>query len=149
MRLIDPLAKLEAIPVGAAIVLGPLSEDCLESRYHARVELGSNCLSQPPPRETRRHRITVGTRGGHRIVGIRYSDDPREQRNIAASHPIRVSLSVNALMVMANNPRNLGVVVDLPQDPLANHRVLLHLSTLIEIQRTRLLQESRREPDLA
>ena len=45
--------------------------------------------------------------------------------------------------------RDLRVVVDVPEDPLADFGVLLHLPALLERQRPGLLEQARGEPDLA
>ncbi len=51
--------------------------------------------------------------------------------------------------MVANDGRDLRVLVDVAEDPLADRRVLLHLPTLVERERTGLLEETGREPDLA
>src|SRR5438045_1296209 len=50
---------------------------------------------------------------------------------------------------MSNDCRDLVVVGYVPKDALAYLRVALHLASLIERQRTGLLQQARRQPDFA
>ena len=52
-------------------------------------------------------------------------------------------------MVVADDRRNLRVLVHVSEDALADCRVLLHLPALLERERARLLEESRGEADLA
>ena len=74
----------------------------------------------------------------------------RETSGMSSStQAIRVSLAVDALVVMPDDRRDLGVLVDVGEDPLADRRVLLHLASLLERQRAGLLEEPRREADLA
>jgi hypothetical protein len=51
--------------------------------------------------------------------------------------------------MMANDPGDFGVIVDVPEDALADHGVLLHLTPLVEGKGARLLQETGSEADLA
>src|SRR2546421_11960759 len=52
-------------------------------------------------------------------------------------------------MMVANDRCNLGIVINLGKDPLANCGVHLHLTSLIECQRTSFFQQSCGEPYLA
>ncbi len=45
---------------------------------------------------------------------------------------VRIPLAVDALVVMTDDPRDLGVLVHMSKDALADCRVLLHLAALIE-----------------
>ena len=57
---------------------------------------------------------------------------------------IRVALSIDSLVVMPDDRRDLGVFVDVGQDALSDRRMFLHLATLVESESTRFLQEPRR-----
>ena len=50
---------------------------------------------------------------------------------------------------MANDPGDLGVVIDLREDSFADLRVLFHPTSFLERQSTGLLKQSRRKPHLA
>ena len=49
---------------------------------------------------------------------------------------------------MPNDLRNLGVVIDVGQNPLADHGVLFHLTAFVKSESTRLLKKSWRKPNL-
>ena len=51
-------------------------------------------------------------------------------------------------MMMADDLRDLGVVFDLRENPLANRGMLLHLAPFLQSERPWLLQETCREADL-
>ena len=63
--------------------------------------------------------------------------------------PIWIALAVDALVVMANDLRDLRVVVNVREDPLSDNGVLLHLAPLFERQGAGLLEQTGRKPDLA
>jgi hypothetical protein len=65
-----------------------------------------------------------------------------------ADQPVWVSISVDAFVMMTDDSSNLRVVVDVLEYPLANYRMLLHLSALFESQRAWLLEQTRWEPHL-
>ena len=50
--------------------------------------------------------------------------------------------------MVTDDRRDLGVVVHVAEDPFADDRVLLHLTTLLKGERARLLQQPSRQPDL-
>ena len=52
-------------------------------------------------------------------------------------------------MVMAHDGGDLGVRVDVRQDSLTNLGVKLHLSSFLQRERARLLQQASRKTDLA
>src|SRR5262245_59136013 len=52
-------------------------------------------------------------------------------------------------MMMANDRGDLGVGIDVGQNPLPDFGVTLHLAPLVERQRAGLLEQSWRQPDLA
>jgi hypothetical protein len=51
-------------------------------------------------------------------------------------------------MMVSNDLRDLCVIVDFRKDPFPDDRVLFHLSTFLERQRARLLEQSGWKPDL-
>ena len=62
---------------------------------------------------------------------------------------VRVTLAVDALMMMADNGRDVVVRVDLAENPFADHRVILHYPPLFQRKRALLAEKARRQPDLA
>ena len=62
---------------------------------------------------------------------------------------IRVTGSIDTLVVMSHNLRNLGIVIHLPEDSLPDDRVQLHLTSLFQRQRPWLLEETRRQSDFS
>ena len=73
----------------------------------------------------------------------------RETSGIAVvDESVGVTLSVDALVVMADDRGDLRVLVDVRKDALPDRRVFLHLSALLEGERTRLFEQSGRKADL-
>ena len=58
-------------------------------------------------------------------------------------------MTVDAFMMMTDNPCDFRVVVDLGEDSLTNGAVLLHLPALIQGQRAGFLQKPDGKPDLS
>ena len=74
----------------------------------------------------------------------------REKKGISSSRQaVRVPISVESLVMMSNDRSDLGVVVDLRKDALADLAVRLHEATLLERERTRLLEKAGRQTDLS
>ena len=63
--------------------------------------------------------------------------------------PVGVALTVDTLVVEAHDGRDLRVLVDVSEDALPDRRVLLHLPPLFERERSWLLEQAWRKPDLA
>ena len=51
---------------------------------------------------------------------------------------IGISETVDSLMVVTHDPRDLGVVLDFGKNPLANGCMIFHESALLERESTRL-----------
>ena len=73
----------------------------------------------------------------------------RENRDLVAGQSVGVTVSVNPLVVMPDDTGDLRVGLDLPEDVFPDRRVILHQSTLFERERTHLLEQTCRQPDLA
>jgi len=83
------------------------------------MELAAHGLKEPIARSWIDHRGSVRPIRGHGVVRIGDSDDLRDHRNVGADDPIRVTMAVNALVVMADDRRDIVISCDLSQDPLA------------------------------
>ena len=68
---------------------------------------------------------------------------------LLVSKAVGIPLAVDALMMVADDRRDLRVLVDVRQDSLADRGVLLHLAPLLERERTGLLEQARWQADLA
>ena len=86
--------------------------------------------------------------GGHRVVGIRDGDDPREEWNLVAWDLVWIPLAVDPLVMVADDESHICVQVDLLQDALADPECFLHLSALFERQWPVLQKQARRKADL-
>src|SRR5207247_11141580 len=78
----------------------------------------------------------------HCVVRVSDRDNSRDHGDFFICETVRVALPVPALMMVANDSCNLGIVIDLGQDTLTNGRVFLHLPAFVQRQRSRLLEES-------
>src|SRR5581483_4573295 len=130
------------------IVLRSGSENRLERGDHGRIELGLDRLREPKPCDPTWHRLTVRPIRGHCVVCVGYGDNPREQGNILSSETVRVTLTVDPLMMVPHHSGDFRVRVNVRKDSLSNFRVALHLASLIERQRAGLLEQTSRKSDL-
>jgi hypothetical protein len=124
-------------------------EYCLEGCDHRRVELALHSLGKPQSSHTAWHRISVRTIRCHRVVCVRYSNDPRQERDVLLDHLVRIPEPIDPLVMMPDNSSDLSVVIDFRQDALPNRRVLLHLSAFVKGQGSSLLKKTCGETDLS
>jgi hypothetical protein len=57
-------------------------------------------------------------------------------------------MAIRALVMVSHDLRDLGVVIYVSEDPLSNGGVFLHLTPLVESERSRLLEKTRSESNL-
>ena len=62
---------------------------------------------------------------------------------------VRIAVAVEPLVMVTHDRSDLGVVVDLRKNPLADLRVPLHEATLLKRECAWLLEQPGRKPDLA
>ena len=62
---------------------------------------------------------------------------------------VGITLPVDPLVMMPHHRSDLGVTIDVRQDTFADLGVTLHFTPLVERQRTRLLEQARRQTDLS
>jgi hypothetical protein len=55
-------------------------------------------------------RLAVGTFGGDRVEGVRDGDDAGPERNLVSGQPARISLSVQALVMVTDNRHQLTII---------------------------------------
>ncbi len=139
----------EALTPTGPVVLIRAGKNRLESSDDRRVELSFDRLGESQACDSTRHCIAVRAIGCHRVICISDSNDAREEGNLIAIHAVWVALPIDSLVVVPHHRCNLGVGIDLRENPLADFGVLLHLPTLIECQGARLLEEASRETDLS
>ena len=65
------------------------------------------------------------------------------------SETVRISQAIDPFVVVTHNTGDLGIVLNLGQDPFPNRGVLFHLPSLLESKSAWLLQQSGRETNLA
>jgi DNA-binding CsgD family transcriptional regulator len=114
------------------VCLAGLSQDCFKRGNYRRVELAADCLSQAEARHSARHRVSVRTARRHRVVCVGDCDDSRDEGNFIPLQLVRISVPIDALVMVANDPGNFSVVFDLREDPLPNRGVLLHSPPLFQ-----------------
>ena len=56
------------------------------------------------------------------------------ERDFVGGESVRISLTVDPLVVVPDDTSDIGVQINLLQDGLANRRMLLHLPSLLERQ---------------
>ena len=103
-------------------------------RSHDRVgvELAPHRLKETVSSGWIDHGRAIRSVRGHRVVCVRHRDDSRDRRDLRSQDPVGVTVAVNALVVMTNDRRNVGVCRDLGQDSLADLGVALHLPAFIK-----------------
>ena len=84
----------------------------------------------------------------HRIVCIGDRQNPGNQRNVVPNEAVRITVTVNALVMVAHDRCYRTVVFDLLKNPLANDWVFLHDTSLTEGEWAGLFEQARREPNL-
>jgi hypothetical protein len=92
--------------------------------------------------------LAVGALLGHRVERVRGEDDPRRQRDARAFDPVGVTTAVEALVVVADHAR-LGIHAEAAQQAVACRGVVLDEPVLGGRQGPRLLEECRRDRQLA
>ena len=93
----------------------------------------------------------AGRYGRSEVIALYASatrNDSRDRRDLASEDPVGVTVAVNALVVMTNDQRNVGVCINLGQDPLPNLGVALHLAAFIKREAALLVEHRGRQPDL-
>ena len=130
------------------VVLVGAREDRLEGCDCGRVELAVDRLGKSETCDSTRHRVAVRPVGRHRVVGVGDRDDPRYERDVVVDETVRIALTVDSLVVMADDPSRSPSTRHVGEDALSDRRVLLHLAALLERERAGLFEESRRKADL-
>jgi hypothetical protein len=89
-------------------------------------------LREPQTCNEARHRLAIGSVRGHSIESVSHRNNAGKKRNFFSGQAVWVTTSVNALVVVAYDFRNLGIVFHARENPLADDRMLLHLPALFE-----------------
>ena len=74
-----------------------------QRRDDLRVELRAGLVAQLGDRVARRHRLAVGARRDHRVVGVAGEDDPRGDRDRRPGEAVGVAAAVPALVLVAHD----------------------------------------------
>ncbi len=56
---------------------------------------------------------------------------------------VRIAMAINPLVMVTDDPRDLSIIRHFSENALANDWVLLHMATLLQGERTRLLEKTR------
>src|SRR5204863_4415303 len=95
------------------------------------------------------HRAPVRAVAGHRVEGVRDSEDACAQRDLLSAQPIRIAGAVPALVVMADDARDVLEEGNTGDDPRAVLRMFTHGGPLGLRERPRLAQDVVWDADLA
>ena len=57
---------------------------------------------------------------GHRVVGVRNCNDPRDERNVVAADLVGVPLAIHTFVVVANDHGDISVRFNLGENALAD-----------------------------
>ena len=112
--------ECEVVSMSRAVLLARAGENRFECGDYGSVKLALNSLREPQPCDSTRHSVAIWSIRGHGIVRIRDRDDFGKQWNLFPAQPIGIAKPVDSLMVMANNLCDLGVVLNLGKNPLAD-----------------------------
>src|SRR6266446_3199404 len=126
-RLVRALGlEREVISMPCPILLAGACQDRFECGDYRSVELALNSLRDTKPCNSTQHSVAIWPIRRHGVVSVRDRDDLGKQWDLFPTQSVGIAKPVHALMVMANNLRNLGVVLDVGENPLADSRVILH-----------------------
>ncbi len=139
----------EIVTATRTVLLTRTGQNCLKCRNDRRVELTLHGLREPEPRNTARHRVAIWAIRCHRVIGIRHGDDSCKEWYFVVGETVRISQTIDPFVVVTHNTGDLGVVLNLGQDPFANRGMLFHLPSLLEGKSAWLLQQSGRETNFA
>ncbi len=87
--------------------------------------------------------------GRHGVVRVCNSNDSSQYGNLVLTKTIRIAVTIDAFVMVADDECNFRVVVYLRKDPLANDAVFLHLTAFIESERSGFFEESDWKANLA
>src|SRR5437868_12184100 len=132
----------------ATVLLRCGRQNCLKRSDDCRIKLALDGLSKTKPSNLWRHCIPIWPVGGHRIVRVRYGKNPRDQWDVVPSEAVRITIAVNAFVMVANDRCDGTIVLDLLENSLANDWVFLHDASLLKGKGTRLLEEAGRKSHL-
>jgi len=100
--------------------------------------LGVDASSQANPGHAGRHGVSIGALGGHRVIRIGNRDDSRDKRNLVLDEAVWVAAPIDALVMMADDTGDFGVILDIRKDALPDYSVLFHLASLVSTEWSRL-----------
>src|SRR5439155_6729262 len=104
--------------------------------------LGEDLLAGRLPRAA----LAVRPVARHRVERVGDREDPRGERDLLAAEPVRVAVTVPALVVRADDEEPLPLQErDAAEHLLAENRVRLHQPPLLRRQRPRLLEHAVRD----
>ena len=92
-------------------------------------DLGIELRSRAPPQLAQRFgraaRGTIGAHRGHGVEGVGDVHDAREERNLVAAQPVRITLAVGPLVVQFDDRQVRRQEMDAAQDARADAGMLL------------------------
>src|SRR4029079_13690729 len=134
-------------PTRAVVLVGG-RENRLEGRDDRCVELSSHRLRKAHAGHSTRQRLAVRAIRRHCVICVGDTNNPSKEWDFIAVSAVRIPHAVDALVMRTDDVADFRVVVDVAQDPFADLRVLLHLSTLVQCEWAGLLEQTGRKPDL-
>jgi hypothetical protein len=94
-------------------------------------------------------RLAVGTFGGDRIEGVCHGDDAGPERNLVGGQPARITVSVQALVVVTDDRHQLTVIYQRLDHVCPVTRMPLDHGELVIGQPLRLVKDRPRGAELA
>ena len=127
---------------------GPVARVVGEERLDSiRVKLGAGLLAQDVDRLLVRRRVAVGTGRGDRVERVGHRDDPGPQRDVLTAKAVGIAGAVEALMVMADDPGELGIAQRGDHLGAVDWMALDHFEFLVG-QASRLVEDGLRRSEL-
>jgi hypothetical protein len=124
-------------------------DDAKERVHDARMELRPAAAQQLGACELDRLRLLVRAAAHDHFERVRRGDDVRLHRDVVACEPLRIAVSVIALVVRANDRDEVAQRLDRGEDRCADGRVRAHEHPFVLRERAGLVEDGVRDADLA
>ena len=124
--------------------------DAQERAHDLGIELPARAIGEFASGGPHRHRLLVGARRGHGVVGVRDGDDPAAERDRVPAETTRIAFAVESLVMLDDR---VGPRPEPPQDRRGDlrtfDRMSLHQSPFVIVQGSWLVQDRGRDGELA
>ena len=113
-----------------AIIIRRARKNRLERRHDGSVELSINRLGNPKTRYSRGHCFAVRAVRRHRVVCVRNGEDPGNKWDAVADQAVRVAIAIDALVVVADDAGDFGVILDIRENPENRNQRAIYTSVV-------------------